>query len=556
MAELTSEVLQATEVYHHLVNNMETEIDITLEKTNIIPWSKSLEGLPLFTIKEIEFYRLKSGKGKNAIIKTRDRGRKFFEEKYITSGDTFTRTSKNTITFKGKCKASMKAETRSMNVVISLKSSKVIKGHCNCPAGKSGYCNHVMALLFQVADYSLHQTKCIPEEVSCTSQKRQWGVPTDNQKYALPVLSTKIRGEKKKGVSSTLYDPRLNQNKNEILQESQIKNLQLKLSKKDNRIGFAHVIDMMSTLSLEKKSTKYGEFYAGSTLSHHLAVFDADFEINSCFPPSHSVSYDSELLDDVDLPTSKIPETSDCFPTDWGVLTYSEMMTLEYIFPETLEASQKLERKTVGQDKNEFWMTERSKRITSSNAHKIYIRKKNFETLAATMKNGSRNHLPKFVEKAMQHGKDYENVAKQKFFDYLTYILKRNIVIRETGLVVQPYLFWLGASPDGLLIGADKPSLIEIKCPYTKRHTTPKQLLKDEKFYIYENNGVTFLKRKHQYGYFSQVQLAMGLSQIDHCYFIVYTFKGLIITSVVFEEEYFIDMVIKLNSFYRKYILQ
>ena len=143
-----------------------------MKKPQTLSWSKSLESLPLFTIKEIESYRIKSGKGK-AIIKTRDRGRKFFEEKYITSGDTFIRTTLKTITIKGKCKASMKAETRIMNVVISLKSSKVIKGHCTCPAGKSGYCNHVMALLFQVADYSLHQMQTVPEEISCTSKKRQ-----------------------------------------------------------------------------------------------------------------------------------------------------------------------------------------------------------------------------------------------------------------------------------------------------------------------------------------------------------------------------------------------
>ena len=99
-------------------------------------------------------------------------------------------------------------------------------------------------------------------------------------------MSTKISGDKKKGVSSTLYDPRLNQNKNESLQQDRIKNLQEKLAKKDNRIGFAHVVDMMSALSLEKKVTKHGEFFIGSTLSHQLAVFDSDFEIISSYPKS------------------------------------------------------------------------------------------------------------------------------------------------------------------------------------------------------------------------------------------------------------------------------
>ncbi|XP_066911079.1 uncharacterized protein [Clytia hemisphaerica] len=549
MADQAKDVQQADNVYNFLVNNVDVNIDIFLENTVkdgiIIPWSKSLEHLPLFTIKEIEIYRLKSGKNGKSIIKTRDRGRKFFEEKYITSGDTYTRTSKNTITFKGKCKASMKSSTfRAMNVVIDLKTSKVIKGHCNCPAGKSGYCNHVMALLFQIADYSLHSTQNIPEEVSCTSKKRQWGVPTDELKYPLPVMFTKILGDKRRGISSTLYDPRLNQNKLPMLQENKMKTLQKNLSKKDNRIGFAHVIDMMSALSMQKKETKYGEFFVGSTLSHQLAIFDTDFQILSSYP-SETSSIQQNPDVNVDLPLSVIPETSECFPKDWGKLSYSEMMTLESIFPETLESARELERKTIGQDKNEFWMLERSKRITSSNAHKINIRKRNFETLAFAIQSKTKNKLPKFVEKTLQHGKDYENVAKEKFFDYLTFSLKKKVAIRECGLVVQPFLFWLGASPDGLLFHDGKVSLIEIKCPYTKRHWYPSQLVNDPKFYVGKENGVTFLKKNHQFGYFSQVQLAMGLSQIDECWFIVYTFKGLIITRVEFDQDYFKNMVVK-----------
>lgn len=54
--------------------------------------------------------------------------------------------------------------------------SPFIKRNCNCPAEKCGYWNHVMVLLFQVADYSLRQYKCVREDVSYTSKKRQWGV--------------------------------------------------------------------------------------------------------------------------------------------------------------------------------------------------------------------------------------------------------------------------------------------------------------------------------------------------------------------------------------------
>ena len=102
----------------------------------------------------------------------------------------------------------------------------------------------------------------------------------------------------------------------------------------------------------------------------------------------------------------------------------------------------------------------------------------------------------------MKYGKEYEAVAKQKFFDYMTYVLKRNVMIRETGLVVQPNLFWLGASPDGLFFDSlcEEPILIEIKCPYSKRHLSPSELLQDDKFYVFEKNDVTYLKKDHHFG--------------------------------------------------------
>ena len=54
--------------------------------------------------------------------------------------------------------------------------------------------------------------------------------------------------------------------------------------------------------------------------------------------------------------------------------------------------------------------------------------------------------------------------------------INRNIDIRETGLVLQPKLFWLAASPGGL--DSDKSNedvrqigLTEMKCPKSKRNS-------------------------------------------------------------------------------------
>ena len=123
-----------------------------------ISWGKSLEMLPQFTIKEIEQHRQLSGKTpESAIIKALDRGRKFKNEPYITSDSILTKCDKGVFYVKGLCKPSMKKEKRSVAVKLSTINSKVLHGSCCCQAGKSGYCNDVMALLLELAGYSLSQ---------------------------------------------------------------------------------------------------------------------------------------------------------------------------------------------------------------------------------------------------------------------------------------------------------------------------------------------------------------------------------------------------------------
>ena len=172
-------------------------------------WGKSLEMLPEFTIKEIEQYRQLSGKTpESAIRKTLDRGRKFKNERCITSDSIFAKCDKDVFYGKGLCKAGIKKEKRSVAVKLSTITSKLLDGICFCPARKSGYCNHVMALLLELADYSLSQFKSVPEEIACTSRLCQWGVPGETMQKA-PVMETTVKKQPSfKGITSTLYDPR------------------------------------------------------------------------------------------------------------------------------------------------------------------------------------------------------------------------------------------------------------------------------------------------------------------------------------------------------------
>ena len=265
--------------------------------------------MPVFTIKEIEEHRIKSGKGA-AIVKTLDRGRKFREERYISADSIFTKTNGNKFSVKGTCRASMKKDVRSMNVTLDRDTGKVIKAYCTCPAGNSGYCNHVMALLFELADYSLHQIKVVPEEVACTSKQRQWGVPGDKFKYPQPVMNTAVQKQgTSKGILCTVYDPRINslQDNN----KERIETLNDSIRSKDMRIGFGHVIDQ----TLPTSSNKFGNFSVGSPLSYQLSTFESNFKVVSNIKNTIGSAISTTKLDSYKKPPlGIIPLDHECVP--------------------------------------------------------------------------------------------------------------------------------------------------------------------------------------------------------------------------------------------------
>ena len=129
-----------------------------------IQWRKSLEKMPPFTRVQIEKHRELSGKRKIStnkkgvpIMKTLRRGSQFKEERYLSSDTIFTSTSEEGFLVKSKCKAIMKKEYHSQNVTLQHETGNIISAYCTCKAGKSSYCNHIMALLLELAEYSLYE---------------------------------------------------------------------------------------------------------------------------------------------------------------------------------------------------------------------------------------------------------------------------------------------------------------------------------------------------------------------------------------------------------------
>ena len=139
---------------------------------------------------------------------------------------------------------------------------------------------------------------------------------------------------------------------------------------------------------------------------------------------------------------------------------------------------------------------------------KFLLENRSFETLADNLLNPKpEKDLPVAIRDAFRHGRIYEPVVREKYIDIMRYHLNRDVRVRETGLVVQPLLFWLAASPDGLVTDksneSDYTGLLKIKCPKTKRNRKIEELVSDETFYISRQNGTLFLKKNHPNGYYT-----------------------------------------------------
>ena len=105
--------------------------------------------MPVFTVREIEDHKKKSGKNGATIEKASERGLQFKYERYLNADTIQTMQAKDLFKFKGVCHASVKKEKCFVEVHLCRKSSKVTSSHCSCPAGNSGYYNHIWPLFMK-----------------------------------------------------------------------------------------------------------------------------------------------------------------------------------------------------------------------------------------------------------------------------------------------------------------------------------------------------------------------------------------------------------------------
>lgn len=191
---------------------------------------------------------------------------------------------------------------------------------------------------------------------------------------------------------------------------------------------------------------------------------------------------------------------------------------------------------TKKQSGSKVWVSERCKRITSSNFGRIC---KATDRTDLSKLASSYTTYHDISSPAIQHGKKYEPVAIEKYEE-----MTRKTT-SKCGLCIHKDFPYLAASPDALNEDGD---LIEVKCPYTARNDiiTPETVP-----YLHEKDDRLYLNKNHDYYY--QVQGQMLCTGKERCHFVVYTFEDTVFIEIQRDDVFIKEMLGNINNFFVNY---
>ena len=139
-------------------------------------WGIRLEKMPLFTKAEMNRFIANTGK-------TKKKGNTFLEDEYLK--DIECASDEKNFFFRCKCHHSFRKNDSPhvLRFAMCIVSGEVVQSTCSCVAGKTGYCNHALALMLKICKYSLYESKSTLDlhneadqnsTEACTSRLQTW----------------------------------------------------------------------------------------------------------------------------------------------------------------------------------------------------------------------------------------------------------------------------------------------------------------------------------------------------------------------------------------------
>ncbi|XP_073953228.1 LOW QUALITY PROTEIN: uncharacterized protein [Choristoneura fumiferana] len=174
-----------------------------------------------------------------------------------------------------------------------------------------------------------------------------------------------------------------------------------------------------------------------------------------------------------------------------------------------VEKRHEVERDTILQAESTLWLELRRSLLTASSFSKVCKRRPNTNS-APLVKSLVYSYSLGNVA-AVKYGKTNETVAIKQLEK------QEGVNVQKCGLFIDSEHFFLGASPDGLF----EEGIVEIKCPYSARNTTPdpEQAIIDKKIKFWKTDGT--VNTNHDWYY--QIQGQLHISQKNVCLFAVWT---------------------------------
>ena len=230
------------------------------------------------------------------------------------------------------------------------------------------------------------------------------------------------------------------------------------------------------------------------------------------------------------------------FPKTLSICDPPNIQHLEHEWSDldiTHSEASKLEKLSRNQSEDQKWHEERKKRITASNFGIVMKRKKDVNT--TFLKNTFRKN--EFSSSSTSYGKANENVAKQ------IYIKKTGNHLHDIGLIVNPSLPFLGATPDGITCEQSVTGIIEVKCPYSVRDMSINDACETRQDFFLQKDGDLF-HLKHDHAHWYQVQGQLLVSGAPFCDFITYTKQDFYVARIFPHAPTMNDLIKKLSLFY------
>ena len=240
-------------------------------------------------------------------------------------------------------------------------------------------------------------------------------------------------------------------------------------------------------------------------------------------------------------------------PSGYDLPTDGELRrTIDY-FKQSLEVTQdqarQIERDTRDQRMSSMWFAIRRYRLTASMFGDVILRRPETPPDKLVLRILKPTD---FTTPAIRYGIDNEKVAIEQYTQYQQANGHSELLVTESGFIINPSFPFLGASPDGAVYdpsNQDHPfGFVEVKCPYSARDKTPLEAAANPSFCCSSTSSSLTLKRHH--AYYAQIQGQMAIGERSWCDFVIYTPKGLSIQRVLFDSQYWTENFPKLKSFY------